>query len=462
MISGVTLASGASIAINGATTHQTIDGFGVNVNTTWWYNGAYGNTDVVKPAIDMLVNDLGATIFRAVIEEMDWESVNDDADPNHFNWSYYNGVFTNPKFQSAWNTLRYLNQKGIKDRLVISFMGTPPGWMGSNYAISTAMEDEFVETIAALLYYARYTAGIQFTLVSPMNETEQVLKGWYEGPNMPDAVQFARVMKKLAIKLDTIGMNDIRFIAPDAASEKFFQSLLSEMVKDPVIMSKLFCWGIHNYGKDSGGYKNFLSGPASQDKSFWVTETCGIANLFGQIDDNPKAFIFWDGFDSVYQHAIRHDSSLNTPPNDWCFWMKSEEGKPLIAYDSSTKNWTPRKQFYEYAQLFKYIAAGAARIGATADNGNLTVYAYRNPDRNVVITGRNKSSEAIAANGILSSINATPTLTFTYTTPTQNLVKGASVAVNQSGAFSVTIPANCVFTLSSGQDGASSPQNIGR
>jgi O-glycosyl hydrolase len=462
MIRGVTLASGGSITVNGSTTYQTIDGFGVNVNTTWWCNGAYANTDTVKPAIDMLVNDLGATIIRAVIEEMDWEAVNDDADSNHFNWSYYDGVFTTPKFQSVWNVLRYLNQKGIKDRLVISFMGTPPSWMGLNYAIGTAMEDEFVETIAALLYYARHKAGVQFTLVSPMNETEQVRTGWYEGPNMPEATQFARVMRKLAARLDAIGMNDIRFVVPDAASEDLFRSLLSEMVEDPVIMSKLFCWGIHNYGKDSGRYDNAIRGSVSQNKSFWVTETCGIANLFGQLDDNPKAFIYWDGFDSVYQHAIRHDSSLDSPPNDWCFWTKSDEGKPFIAYRSSTKSWIPRKQFYEHAQLFKYVAPGAVRIGAATDRGSLAVYAYRNPDGKVVIVGRNTASDTITVKGTVSSLHVSPTLGFTCTTPTQNMVKGTSVAVDYSGGFSVTIPAKCVFTLFSGRDDASSPQNGGR
>lgn len=452
MLSGAASAPGAIITINGATTYQVIDGFGVNVNTTWWHKGAYGNTDTLRPAIDMLINDLGATIFRAVIEEMDWEAANDDADPHHFNWSYFNEVFTSARFQGVWNTLRYLNQKGIRDRLVISFMGTPPGWMGADHAISTAMEDEFVETIAALLYYARHTAGIQFTLVSPMNETEQVLKGWYEGPNMTDAVQFVRVLTKLAAKLDAIGMNDIRFVAPDAASQSFFQSLLSEMVKDPLIMSKLCSWGVHNYGKDSGGYDRFIASSASRNKSFWVTETCGIANMFGQLGDNAGAYIFWDGFDSVYQHAIRHDSRWTTPPNDWCYWMKTDEGKPLIAYNLSTNSWTPRKQFYEHAQLFKYIAPGAVRIGATADRGKLAVYAFRNPDGKVVIVGRSSGSGAIAVNGTMSSVSALSTLDFTYTTPTHDMMKGRSVAVNDGGAFSVTIPANCVFTLSSGQE----------
>jgi O-glycosyl hydrolase len=116
----------SEIKIDGASKYQTLDGFGVNINTAWWYNGEYHDAKVVQPAIDMLVDSLGATIFRAVIEEMDWEAVNDDNDPNNFNWTYYNSIFTNAKFQGVWNTLHYLNKKGITDGLIISFMGAPP------------------------------------------------------------------------------------------------------------------------------------------------------------------------------------------------------------------------------------------------------------------------------------------------------------------------------------------------
>ena len=99
------------VEIDGNRKYQFIDGFGVNINTAWWYDGEYQNTDLVKSAIDWLVDSLGATIFRAVIEEIDWEAVNDNNDPGKFNWNYYNQVFSSTKFQGIWNTLRYLNQK---------------------------------------------------------------------------------------------------------------------------------------------------------------------------------------------------------------------------------------------------------------------------------------------------------------------------------------------------------------
>ena len=115
-----------NINIDGGTEFQILDGFGVNINAAWWYNGEYRDSRVVQPAIDMLIDSLGATIFRVVIEEMDWESVNDDKDAGNFNWNYYNKVFSNARFLGIWNTMKYLNQRGIDDGLIISFMGGPP------------------------------------------------------------------------------------------------------------------------------------------------------------------------------------------------------------------------------------------------------------------------------------------------------------------------------------------------
>lgn len=455
-----------SIHIDGAVRFQKMNGFGVNVNTSWWLDGDYRDTDVVKPAIDLLAEELGATIFRAVIEDMDWETANDNDDPNTFNWSYYDSVFTTNRFHGVWNTLRYLNQKGITNDLIISFMGAPPAskplekpelensWMGdSTHTIGPEKEDEFVETIAALLYYARHKANIQFTLVSPMNETEiiSVTKnndhpdGIVEGPNMPDPVQFTRVIKKLAVKLDAIGMSDIRFIAPDAAGDKLFSAILDEMVIDSWLIGKLACWGVHDYGNDAANYQKIVSRPANPNKSFWVTETAAIGNLFGQLDDNASAFIFWDGFDCVYQHARRNGYG-DVPPNDWAFWLGEREGTPLIKYDAGRQNWTPRKQFYEYAQLFKFIKPGAVRIAATSEKGNPVIYAFVNPDRQLVVVGRNDSADPITIRGNLKNISKVKAFEMFYTDSLHDLFKAEDVAISDN-SFEAVVPADAVFTL---------------
>ena len=463
--------SEVKIKIDGATKYQTIDGFGVNINTAWWYNGEYEDAKVVKPAIDMLIDSLGATIFRAVIEEMDWEAVNDNDDPNDFNWTYYNSILTNSRFQGVWNTLRYLNKKGITDGLVISFMGAPPAsppmsapdlkksWMGGvDYTIATTMEDELVESIAALLYYMRHTAGIQFKLVSPMNETDVIAMsksaehpaGIVEGPNIPDAIQYVRVVRKLAKKLDAIGMDDIRFVAPDAAGDRLFAGCLAEMVKDTYLMGKLASWGVHQYGNDAANYLKIVNQNDNPNKSYWITETAGIGNLLGQLNDNAGAYIFWDGFDCVYQHARRNGYG-NLPPNDWVFWFGPGEGKPLIEYVASKKSWMPRKQFYQFSQIMKFIMPGAVRIGIEEVDSNLITSAFINTDGNLVITGRNNNKQECAVVGTFANLPELKNLKLIYTDSSNNLIESKNIGVSDK-SIKATIPPESVFTITGKAD----------
>jgi len=454
------------LEIDGATRYQTIDGFGVNINTSWWNNGEYADAKVVQPAIDLLVDSLGASIFRAVIEEIDWEAVNDDKDPDNFNWTYYNTVFSTPRFQGIWNTLGYLNIKGITNGLVISFMGAPPAsaplaapdpkksWMGgTDLTIASGMEDELVESIAALLYYMRHTAGILFSLVSPMNETDIMAMtksadhpdGIVEGPNIPEAVQYVRIIRKLAEKLDAIGMSDIRFVAPDSGGDRLFGDCLDEMVKDDYLMGKLKWWGVHQYGNDAENYRNRIYKSSYPTRPFWVTETAGIRNMLGQLDDNASAFIFWDGFDCVYQHGRRNGYG-SVPPNDWVFWLAGDEGKPLIEYIGSTESWKPRKQFFEHAQIMKFVRPGAVRIGVTGQDSSLSAYDWLNPDGNLVIVGRNNSGQTIAVSGILSGLPVQKKMKLICTNSTDNLTEGRDITLSGAG-FTVSIPPESVFTI---------------
>jgi O-glycosyl hydrolase len=454
------------LQIDGAKKFQTMDGFGVNINPAWWYNGSYTDAKVVQPAIDLLVDSLGATIFRAVIEEIDWEEVNDDNDPNHFNWDYYNKVFSEIRFTGMWNTLRYLNQKGITDGLVISFMGAAPAappleppdpkrsWMGATtYTIKETMEDELVESMAAFLYYIRNTEKIRFRLVSPMNETDiasmtknaEHPDGLVEGPDVSDAVQWVRIFRKLVKKLDKIGMSDIKFVAPDSGGDKLFGEVLNEMVKDSCLMTKIAKWGVHQYGNDASGYAGKISGSPYPAKPFWVTETARISHMLGQLDDNASSYIFWDGFDCVYQHGRRNGYG-SVPPNDWVFWFGPKDGTPLIEYIPATQTWKPRKQFYEHAQLMKFIKPGSLRIGITGQDSTLSAYAFCNPDGKLVITGKNNSSRAITVNGNFSNLPVLKNMRLIYTDSISNLTIGSEISVSGK-SFGASVPAEAVFTI---------------
>ena len=53
-----------------------MDGFGVNINSLSWKNGE------LAPALDRLIDEVGAKTWRVVFDMADWEATNDNADPN--------------------------------------------------------------------------------------------------------------------------------------------------------------------------------------------------------------------------------------------------------------------------------------------------------------------------------------------------------------------------------------------
>ena len=70
----------AEVSVDLQVTHQTMEGFG------GCYEGWVEPANFRDPAwYDALVNDLGVSMVRIPVPL--WlEPVNDDADPNHFNW----------------------------------------------------------------------------------------------------------------------------------------------------------------------------------------------------------------------------------------------------------------------------------------------------------------------------------------------------------------------------------------
>src|SRR5438552_1665841 len=76
-----TFFTAVSVNINQTKTFQTIQGFGAAM-TPWDLKPEY-----TQPGFfDTIVNDLGASMARAAILPTA-ETVNDDNDPNHFNWA---------------------------------------------------------------------------------------------------------------------------------------------------------------------------------------------------------------------------------------------------------------------------------------------------------------------------------------------------------------------------------------
>jgi len=433
-----------NIKIDGTKKLQRIDGIGVNANTRSW------NDKELQPALNLLLDSMHATVWRVIVETVEkWEDVNDNSDPFTFNWDYYNKLYETPKFEKAWAMIAYLNKHGITDNLMINFMGPVPGWMGKK-TITPEYEDEYVEMIVSFLYYARNNRHLKFGLVSPTNESD-----WHnEGPEL-DARQYARLFNKLVKRMAELGLGDVRYVGPDPAGmENGLNKYVPELMKDSLVMAKLAHVGLHSYAGYYANADSALKHSTYPKTDFWITEwnawrdglddgKIGVYDynfaaqcvnyLLDLLQHGATAAIEWEGYDSYYEH---HAPSL------FSYWG-------ILGYDDATHTYTPRKHFYAIQQVSKFVTPGAWQLPVSMKQDSIRVLAFHQPlSNNTTIVGINTSSHAIMLNAGLAGLPSIPRLQMYHTNSTENLHQDADVPVT-ANAFTITIPANTIFTLTS-------------
>jgi hypothetical protein len=415
-----------------------MDGVGVNINSLSWMNGES------KPAIDRLADEMGCTVWRVVFDMEDWENPNDNADPATPDWTYYNALYSNAKFQNLWGTLAYLEGKGFTNSIALSFMGRVPTWMGGS-TINSAAEDEWVEMMATLMYYARNTRGLQFKILDPLNETD-----WdgIEGPQV-NATQYVRLLHKLSQRLDAMGLTDVRFLGPNTASVSTgVNTYIPAMRNDAVVNARVDHFGLHDYGGGTGGAATALQGSG---KNFWMTENADPAQMMNMIGQNANAVLLWEGFDSVYNHAILAGRGT-TPPND-----DPGINLPPLSYNTTNKTYAARPLFYQYESVFKFIPPGAVRINTTDSAANVTLYAFTQPSTGrVTIIGQNTGS-ATSMTTTLTSLPSIATFEF-YQATNSSFQRNADIPVSGT-SFTFNAPANAFFSLT-GIPGGTSAGNV--
>ena len=443
ILSTTGLSQAADITINGTQKYQTMNGLGVNANSERWNNGE------LIPALDTLVDTMGVTVWRVVVESLqNWETANDNTDPFTFNWTYYNALYETTKFKNLWGILGYLKQKNVS-HITLSVMGCLPGWIGGCSLNTGSYEDEWVEMITSLLYYARNTKNMRIDSVSGFNEPDW---GNNEGP-LVGAAQYVRVLKKLITRMDALGLGDIGIVGPDCAQVAAGRdTYMPGMLADSQLMGKIQHFGYHSYSGDSSGIDSRIKASSYSDRNYWMTEFsawcsgCDTGSqppddwtfgsdtfdyLYNHISQGAASAQIWEGYDSYYEHH-----------NSWSYWG-------LLSYNKTTGVYTPRKRMYINAHVFKYVEPGAVRISTSTTQSGLTLLAFTNPITNrLTIVGNNRNSTGLTINGTLIGISPTTSLQYYQTTQSTNFTRGADVLVN-SNAFSAQVAANSFFTLTS-------------
>jgi len=423
---------------------QVIDGFGVNANHRSWVG------DELKPVLNALIDSAGMTLFRVVFDNADWETVNDNDDPLVMNHAVYDSIYASSRFQPLWEMFAWLNARGLSRSVFFNFMGPGPQWMGGGH-LTEGLESEWAETIASFLLYARNTKGLKFSLIAPNNEPDIQNEGIHV-----EAAQYVRCLHALTLALERCGLGDLRFVAPDRAGGG--TDYLPEILADTLVMSHLSHFGMHSYsdnGGGSNGVEEFLQRSAYPDRTFWMTEFnvwlpnadngqrgtydwpyCrGTAKyLLEHLANGASGGIVWEGYDSYYFH----------PPATWSFWGLFSLDNEL----AQSKNYTARKNFYTMSQISRFVRPGAHRVEVVAEEGPLSplLAFYRREQGYLSLVGLNSAAAPVTLSGRIDSAPGVTALELYYTSKTENMVRAGRVQVT-AGAFTVTVPADCVFSL---------------
>lgn len=429
-----------AITVDGSRTFQRIDGFGVNANARSWNNGQ------LAPALDMLVDQMGARIFRVILEKSDWQAEPDGANVASFNWDDYSPLYESAKFQNLWGIIGYLNSKP-GTVVMLNLMGVVPDWMGGT-SISPDHEDQWVKMVASLIYYGRNVRHVQFNLLSPMNEQDL---GAPEGPRVSPE-QYARLMGTLAARLAALGLDDVHLVGPDTASPGAGASDYAPlMLADPALMGQLDHFSVHSYSSDTGPMASTLHTSAYGDRDFWVTEWSawcqGCDNgrpvqaewsfasdttdlLLDHLEHGASAALVYEGYDSYYEH---HGA--------FSYWGQ-------LAFDSATGTYAPRPRFFTNAQVFRFVTPGMVRIASSSTNGDVRALAFRDPSTGqLAIVGHNSGGGDATLRINLQGLPAPASAVHVVqTTAAGGLVAGPD-ALLQDGSLSATVSADAFFTL---------------
>ena len=447
----------AKITVHPDQRFQFIDGFGVNFNGTYF-------REAQKPLIDMLIDDLGATIFRLdPYGQTDWEVTNDNDDPRVASWDYYNDRYSIPAFEASWAAARYLNARGIRPFMTLS--GTVPGWMlddkapppkhevcndnphprhprtGNPAHLNSSIYEEFAETTVSMVVYARTKARIDFEYFSPLNETDCYP---VEGPRV-DPDEALKLLSAVARRMKEEGLGDVKLVVIDQSQET--NDYFGPILADAELMKGIGVFSVHSYGsRDIAPQVEKIRKSAYADRPVWVTEYgdlnqrdfspenewkgfCIRASLraLRALNQGASAALFWDAYDNYHDHDARFTYYGLVSNNDHIY--------------------RPKKRYYAAKQLYRYVRPGAQRIAADSDVPGLMVSAFRDPVAKwLVVVGAKEGGPNRIQLSLPESASSPVSWDVYVTSPTLNCQKVDTVGVSD-GVAEVTLPDEAIFTL---------------
>jgi O-glycosyl hydrolase len=426
--------------VNAQIYFQTIDGFGVNINSRYWKD------QELLPAMKLLLDDLGANLYRVDIwGKSNWIDPLSQYDRSILNEKTYQAVYEGEIFQRGWGLMRFLNQRGIRPYLTAS--GDVPTWMLAEDGKVLADIDSFCEMLVSMVEWARHKENLDFTFFGPLNETDI---GSPEGPSLAPR-EFVRVVESLDRLLTRRGLDDVKLVVAEQGS--YNADFVRELLAAPGLAGRLGVFGLHMYGSSSTdemrAVTDLVQASPFSGSRLWLTEYGDLEQtgdrewyvawvmtrrLFNALEAGYQAALAWDAFDNYHDHN-----------EAWTIYGLLRTG---------LRQFTPKKRFYASKQVYRFVKPGFQRLSVHSDSPALRLLAFADPSKTrFSIVGMNSGQETylnVNLRGFNPEIYQEGVRYYrTSATENCNLVAELSLDPHRwpENELVVPVPGSCIFTL---------------
>ena len=437
----------AMVVVNGATTYQKIDGFGISE--------AFGQANAIRnladgprqQALDMLfspTSGAGFSILRNLIPADPANSIepNAPAGPSATPVYVWNGSSDatdqgqlwlakqaktygiSTFYNDAWSAPGFMKTNGSEANGG-ALCGTPGASCGSGdwrqaYANYLTQHAKFWASAGLTPAYVGFVNEPSFkTSYSSMDVTPAQAADFVKvfGPTL----RASGLSTKVAC-CDTLGFNQL-------------PNYVNAVRADPSADANVAAFTSH-------GYSGAPAAPISTDgRPLWESEWAINGSTWNTAwdDGSTASGITW----AQQIHTGLTAANLNAFLYWWGISATSHDSS-LIGLSGSTL--TASKRYYALLGYSRFIRPGATRIAATSADSTVATSAYRNTDGSTVIVALNTARTTTPATYSLTNLGLSTGTVTPYLTDASNSAATQTAIALGGGTFTATVPARSMVT----------------
>ena len=355
------------VAVNPARTHQAIEGFGSCIIDFADPPAFYADSALY----DRIVNDLGMSVLRMSIPQ-ELEAVNDDDDPNHFEWKNFNMHFMERRMRFA----QALRKRGVTRFIAATW--SPPAFTKTHRAtvqgghLRADMYEEYAENMAAFIIAAKQNWGIDIGSISIQNELlfiEPYKSCIYNPQQVREAVRaLMRKFRREGITTRIHLPEDMMF------SGRMLASILPTM-NDPETRDFPGQFATHRQ-EEFAGVRKWREATKQYNRQTWMTETSGHDQT-------------WPG--ALKMAGDMHDYLVGGHMSAWLYWQIAEPHSVFALMDSTRMS----PKYFAAKHFYRYVRPGAVRVESASAHADVLASAFRHEaDGTLTVVLINRSDAA--------------------------------------------------------------------